>query len=159
MPVNGLGLPGGSASPTGRMPHERSRVAVYASGVTADRVTVDAQLALPGADAGEARGVEQDPIALPADVLGLGDRPVLGAVHEVEADAVLVGVADDAQLAERLAHLDAIGPDLLRHLVVGTRARSADCPLAIAAAHSGVRVDHAEVRIHAEPVMKYASAS
>ena len=53
-------------------------------------------------------------------------------------------------LLERLDHLDAVRADLLLHLVVGPRARRADRPLRVATAHGRVRVDHAEVRVHAE---------
>ena len=107
-PARGLGLADGPDAP--RAVAGRGEPV----GRDADRLAVDAELALPRADAREARRVEQDAVALAADVLRLGDRSVLGAVHEVEAEAVLVGVADDAQLAERLDHLDAVGPDLLR---------------------------------------------
>ena len=62
---------------------------------------------------------------------------------------VVVGVADEAQLAERLDDLDAVRTDLLAQLVVGPRARRADRPLLVAAAHGRVRVHHAEVRVHA----------
>ena len=132
------------------MPHERSRVAVKRSGVTAMRVAVDAQLALQRADAGEARRVEQDAVALAPDVLRLADRAVLGAVDEVEADALLVGVADEAQLVERLDHLDAVRADLLASSCRrGASPTVADRPLLVAAAHGRVRVDDAEVRVHA----------
>ena len=114
-----------------------------------DRVAVDTQFSRPCADAREARRVEQDAVAVAPDVLRLRDRSVRRFVREVEADAVLVGVAHDAHLVERLDHLDAIRADLLEHLVVGSRARRADGPLPIAAAHGRVRVDHPEVRVHA----------
>ena len=70
MPVKSIGLPGGIGSPTGRIPHDRSRVAVKRSGVTVDGLAVDTQLAFPRADAREARRVEQDHVALAADVRG-----------------------------------------------------------------------------------------
>ena len=77
------------------------------------RLAREPQLATPGADAREARRVEQDRVALAADVLRLRDRSVVGLPQQVEADAVLVGVADQPQLLERLDHLDAVRPDLL----------------------------------------------
>jgi hypothetical protein len=98
----------------------------------------------------EARRVEQDAVAVAADVLRFGDRPVFRPVDDVEADALVVGVADQPQFAERFDHFDAVRADLLRLLVVGPGPRHADRPLAVAAPHGRVGVDHAEVRVHAE---------
>ena len=64
---------------------------------------------------------------------------------------MIVGIADDAQLVERLDHFDAVRARLLPHLVVGPCPRRPHRPLTVAPAHGRVRVDHAEVRIHAEP--------
>ena len=150
MPVNSLGRPGGlglADRPDAPRPVARRGVAI---GRDRDRLAVDAQLAFPRADAREARRVEQDAVALAADVLRLGDRSVLGAIREVEAEAVVVGVADDAELVERLDHLDAVRADLLAAACRRAGARRADRPLLVAAAHGRVRVDDAEVRVHAE---------
>ena len=54
-----------------------------------DQLAVDAHLAFERADAREPRRVEQDLVALAANVRGFRDRSVLGAVLEIERDAVL----------------------------------------------------------------------
>src|SRR4029079_14883615 len=81
-------------------------------GRDANRLPVDAQLTLERADAREPRRLEQDAIAVTADVLRFGDRPVFGAVDDIEADAVVVGVAYQSQFMERLDHFDAVRTDL-----------------------------------------------
>ena len=117
-----------------------------------DRLAVDAQLARPRADAGEARRVEQDAVALAADVLRSRRSVRTRSGTEVEADAVLVGVADEAQLVERLDRPRCgTGRPAGCILSSGREPDVADRPLPVAAAHGRVRVDHAEVRVHAEP--------
>src|SRR5256885_615059 len=85
------------------------------------------------------RSVEQHLVALTPEVLRLLDGSVVGLEVEVEADPVAVVVADQAQVAERLEHLDPVRPHLLPHLVVGSHARGADAPLQVAAPNRGVR--------------------
>ena len=130
MPSNSRGRPGGSASPTGRMPHDRSRVAVKRSGVTAivSPSTRSSPDHVPTPAKRDASSRMRSP--MPPDVRGLGDRAVLGRVREVEPDAVLVGVAHDADLVVRLDDLDAVRPDRLLQLVVGTATRTRARPIA-----------------------------
>ena len=149
--MNSLGLPGASASPTGRIPHERSRVAVKRSGVM--RIVSPSTRSSPSnvpTPANRGR-VEENAIALAPNVLRFGDRAVVGAIHQIESEAVLVGVADQAQRMERFHDFDPVGTDGLRHAVVGSSARCTHRPLPITATHRRERVDDAEVGVHAEP--------
>ena len=62
-----------------------------------------------------------------------GNEP---APVQVEPDAVVVGVADQPQLLQRLDHLDAVRADLLTHAVVAERVRGADRVLPVAASRT-----------------------
>ena len=84
-------------------------------------------------------------------MLWLLDGAVVGFETEVEADAAVVGLADEPQPAERFEHLDPVGTHLLLHLVVGSHTRRAHTPLPVPAPHARVRIDHTQVGIHAEP--------
>ena len=60
---------------------------------------------------------------------------------------MVVGVADQPELLQRLDHLDPVRPDLEVERPLVHRVRAAHAPLRVAAAHGGVGVDHAEVRV------------
>ena len=81
----------------------------------------------------------------------LVDRGERAVPDEVETDAVLVGVADEVQLLQRLHDLDPVRAYRGVQPVVVDLVRAAHHPLLVAAADGGVGVLDAEVRIEAEP--------
>src|ERR1700750_3295565 len=125
-PARGLGLTDRADTP--RAIARRSETL----GGDGNRFAVDAKFSIERADAREARRVEQDAVAVAANVLRFRDRPVFRPVDDIETDAVVVGVADQAEFVERFDHLDAVRTDLLRLLVVGPGARHAHGPLPVA---------------------------
>ena len=95
-------IPGGSGSPTGRTPHDRSRRSPPAVGGELELAVADLERAGPRAHLGEPGGVEGHPGELAVEVprleVGLGEPVVDG----VELDAPLVGLDDHPDLLEAL---------------------------------------------------------
>ena len=151
MPSNGgsAGARPGSASPTGRMPHDRSRVPTQLSGVTAVSSPSIDERAPPGADLGEALGVERDPAARAHHVRLLLEHVEGALPGQVEGDALGL-LEDEPQPAQRLDDLDPVGADVLVEPVVVDRVGEVHRGLRVAAADQHERVLGAEVRVVAE---------
>ncbi len=111
----------------------------------------DGQHAFPRADLREAGGVEDGPGARPHDVVLLHDGRERALPGEVEPQAVLRAVAHQSNALQRLLHFDAIRADGRIDAPILQGIRATDGPLVVAFAHGRVRIDDAEVRIHAEP--------
>ena len=105
-PVSVARMPGGSDSPTGRTPHERSRDPHHRSGVSVISRSPTLRVPVHAADLGEPGGVEGDPGELPVEVAGLEVGLAEPVVDGVELDAPLVGLHDHPDLLETLDHLD-----------------------------------------------------
>jgi hypothetical protein len=114
------------------------------------RLAGDPQLAHPRAHLREPRGVQDRARAEAQQVLRLLHRLERARPRQVEADAVLVPVADEPQPRQRVEHLDPVRAHPLVEPVVAERVREPHRPLPIALAHRRVRVDHPEVRVDAQ---------
>ena len=151
MPSNGgsAGAPGGSGSPTGRMPHERSRVPTQRSGVTAISVPSTAMRALPGAHLREPLGVQGDPRPGAHHVRLLLDDVEGALPGEVESDALGL-LQHHAEAAQRLEHLEPVAPDVLLQALAVDGVGEVHGGLLVAAAHEDEGVLGAEVRVVAQ---------
>ena len=122
----------------------------HSSGVTANSVPADREGARPEAGLGQTLGVEDHP-SLAAQVLtGLGHGRNVTLPRHVHGHIVLGRVDDEPQATERLEHLYVerahrqVGP-------IGQRRRRPHDVLRVAQPHVDERVDHAQVRVLAEP--------
>src|SRR3989442_1117183 len=124
-----------------------ARPAVVAHG---DLVVADAHHAFPGAHLYKTARVQHDQISGAVHVPRFLDRREGAFVGEVEAQAVLRGVADRADSPQRLEHLEADRPNALLHAIRAERVRGPHAPLPRTASQRRVGVHDTEVRIHAE---------
>jgi hypothetical protein len=140
MPSNGgfAGLPAGSGSPIGRMPHDRSRLPIHTAGSTA--------ISSPAAYLGETLGVQGDARARSqhmALLLNHVEQPVPG---EVDGDAVGL-LEDDPQLVQGLADFHAVAQHVLVEPVGVDAVTHMHGGLGVAAADEHERILYPEVGV------------
>ncbi len=114
MPSNGgsAGRPAGSASPIGRMPHDRSRVPIHTAGSTVISSPSIDELPAPRAHLGEPLRVQRDSGARPQDVPLLLHDVEQPVPRQIDGDALGL-VQDDAQPVQRVGDLDAVAHHVL----------------------------------------------
>ena len=110
----------------------------------------DLERARPEAGLRQARGVERDAAELADEVARLEVRRDVAVPDQIERESPLVRLADHAQLAQALDHLDAQRADARVHAVVAELARRAHHALYTVAQHHRERVGRAQVRVLAE---------
>ena len=151
MPSNGgcAGRPAGSASPIGRMPHDRSRLPIQTVGSTAISSPSIEIVPAPTAHLGEPLRVQRHAGARPQHVPLLLDdveQPVPG---EVDGDALGL-VEDDPQLVQRFGDLDAVAQHVLVQPVLVDAVTQMHRGLGVAAPHQDERVLDPEVGVVAD---------
>ena len=118
--------------------------------IDGDLLALEPDGALPGADLGEPAGVEDGAGAGAHDVVLFLDGVEQAVPGEVEAEAVLVEVTHQSQLAQRFDDLAAIATDAgLQAIVTVERVAAPHRPLLVTASDGGVGVDRAQVRVDA----------
>ena len=101
--------PGGAASPTGRMPHERSREPSQASGSTAISVPSTVKRAAPAAELGEPGRVEGDLVAGEQFVRLLQHRPGTSRPTSGRSRCRPAAASQTSRMRlQRLDHLDPV---------------------------------------------------
>ena len=143
-------MPSGWGSPTGRTPHERSRVPPQRSGVTAISSPATAMKPLPAAALREALRVEDDRAPVAEVLARLLECGVAARPGDVHRDIGVVRLDDDTKRVERFDDLDAQGTDGDVHPVV-ERLGCAHDALHAVAGDGEEGIGRPEVEVLAEP--------